>query len=253
MVKGLELFRDHFREYSDCYALIGGTASQLAMEEAGLGFRATKDLDIVLCIEAIDERFLGAFWAFVKAGGYKHQEHDTDARTYYRFQQPSNVAYPYQLELLSRRPEGINVPPGVHLTPIPTDPDLSSLSAILLNDDYYHWVMEGRHNNDGVATVGPQHLIPLKAHAYLDLTARRERGQEVQWSDIKKHRNDVVRLAQLLTPTPIASVPTVARADMRNFLDTHGLNEDDLRNLKVTFATLEEVTRLLETAYALNN
>ena len=33
----------------------------LALEEAGLPFRATKDLDIVLCIEALDKTFVAAF------------------------------------------------------------------------------------------------------------------------------------------------------------------------------------------------
>jgi hypothetical protein len=37
--------------------LIGGTAATLAMEEAGLSFRATKDLDMVLHVEAIDAIF----------------------------------------------------------------------------------------------------------------------------------------------------------------------------------------------------
>lgn len=55
MVKGLELFKNHFRSYADRYILIGGTACDLAMREAGLDFRATKDLDIVLCVEALDD------------------------------------------------------------------------------------------------------------------------------------------------------------------------------------------------------
>jgi predicted nucleotidyltransferase len=68
MVKGLEVFRDYFREYSDRSILIGGTACDLAMEEAGVAFRATQDLDIVLCVEALDKEFVKAFWAFVRAG-----------------------------------------------------------------------------------------------------------------------------------------------------------------------------------------
>ena len=44
MVTGLELFKEHFRPYADNYVLIGGTACELALEEAGLPFRATKDL-----------------------------------------------------------------------------------------------------------------------------------------------------------------------------------------------------------------
>lgn len=52
MIKGLDVFRRHFEHYTDRYVLIGGVAATLAMEEAGLDFRATKDaltLDVVRC------------------------------------------------------------------------------------------------------------------------------------------------------------------------------------------------------------
>jgi len=54
MVRGLNLFRQFFAAHANQYVLIGGTAATLAMEEAGLAFRATKDLDVVLHIEALD-------------------------------------------------------------------------------------------------------------------------------------------------------------------------------------------------------
>ena len=57
MVRGLAIFRSWFRDYADQYILIGGTAATLAMEEAGLEFRATKDLDIVLHVEALTPEF----------------------------------------------------------------------------------------------------------------------------------------------------------------------------------------------------
>ena len=73
MVKGLEVFREHFRNYADRYVLIGGAACDIAMTGAGLAFRATKDLDIVLYVEALDTAFVQAFWEFVRAGGYEVQ------------------------------------------------------------------------------------------------------------------------------------------------------------------------------------
>jgi hypothetical protein len=62
VVKGLDVFQKHFARYTDQYVLIGGTAATLAMEEAGLEFRATKDLDIVLHIEVLNAEFATAFW-----------------------------------------------------------------------------------------------------------------------------------------------------------------------------------------------
>ena len=46
-MRGLNKFRKQFRAHSSQYLLIGGAACDLLMEEAGLEFRATKDLDIV--------------------------------------------------------------------------------------------------------------------------------------------------------------------------------------------------------------
>lgn len=57
MVRGLDIFRRHFADFTDRYVLIGGVAATLAMEEVGLNFRATKDLDLVLIVEALDVRF----------------------------------------------------------------------------------------------------------------------------------------------------------------------------------------------------
>jgi hypothetical protein len=44
------------------------------MEQAGLEFRATKDLDIVLHIEVLNPAFGTAFWDFVETGGYGIRE-----------------------------------------------------------------------------------------------------------------------------------------------------------------------------------
>lgn len=42
MVKGLDVFRKHFKDFQQSYVLIGGVACYLNMEEAGLDFRATR-------------------------------------------------------------------------------------------------------------------------------------------------------------------------------------------------------------------
>lgn len=58
MVKGLDVFQNWFADHADQYVLIGGTAASLTMEDAGLDFRATKDLDIVLHVEALTPQSL---------------------------------------------------------------------------------------------------------------------------------------------------------------------------------------------------
>ena len=74
MVKGLDVFQERFAAHSDQFILIGGTAATLAMEQAGLDFRATKDLDIVLHIEALTPAFGTTFWTFIETGGYEIRE-----------------------------------------------------------------------------------------------------------------------------------------------------------------------------------
>lgn len=44
------------------------------MDEIGAPFRATKDLDMVLIIEALDTSFVNTFWQFIEDGGYEHRE-----------------------------------------------------------------------------------------------------------------------------------------------------------------------------------
>lgn len=85
MVRGIERFKTHFAPFADRYVLIGGTACSLVMEDVGLEFRATKDLDIVLCVEALDSDFVTAFWEFIREGKYKVQEKSTGQKQFYRF------------------------------------------------------------------------------------------------------------------------------------------------------------------------
>ena len=134
MVKGLDVFREHFRQYSNQYVLIGGTACDLAMDDAGVSFRATKDLDIVLCVEALDKAFVQAFWQFVKAGKYEVWKTTDGDKKFFRFEDPQDPTYPAMLELFSRKPNLLTpLADGSHLTPIPMEQQVSSLSAILLS------------------------------------------------------------------------------------------------------------------------
>jgi hypothetical protein len=140
MVMGLQLFKDYFKEHTSKFILIGGTACDLVMEEADLAFRLTKDLDIVLCVEVIDEAFVNALWKFIRTGKYHNQQQSTGNRQFYRFKKPETEGYPFELEFFSRKPDILTLKDGSHLTPIPTDAEVSSLSAILLDDTYYEFI-----------------------------------------------------------------------------------------------------------------
>jgi len=231
MIRGLDYFREYFKEFQDSYVLIGGVACYLALDEAGLDFRATKDLDIVLCAEAMDVAFVSKFWEFVKEGAYEHQEKSTGDKQFYRFNSPANKEFPFMLELFSRKPEQLKFEGDGHLTPIPMDDDVSSLSAILLNKDYYQCINEGKMIIDSISILGPNYILPFKARAWLDLTARKKAGEKVDSKNIKKHRNDIFRIFPLLSPNQTVVVVESIKSDLRQFIGAveqeQGINMKD--------------------------
>lgn len=253
MVRGLDVFREHFAGHADQFVLIGGTAATLAMEEAGLEFRATKDLDIVLHIEALTPSFGEVFWNFVEAGGYEiRQASDTGKPVFYRFQKPADERFPVMLELFCRAPEGIKLAEGSRLTPIPVDEAVASLSAILLDDAYYEFIVAGRREVDGLPWVGEDRLIPLKASAWLDLGERQAKGEPVDSKNIRKHANDVLRLSQLLAPDVRFEVAPRIEQDLNRFLDGIEANRTfDPKSLGINSSVAEMVQRIAQ-AYGLN-
>ena len=249
MVKGLDLFRNRFRALADRYVLIGGTACELILDEAGLRFRATKDLDIVLCVESLDEAFGKAFWEFINAGGYQIRESAEGKGCFHRFQKPANEAYPAMLELFSRAPDVLPISEGSHLTRISVGEDISSLSAILLDADYYGWIQAGKRMIGDLPIVGPAHLIPLKARAWLDLRARKEAGEEVDSRAIQKHKNDVFRLFQVIDPESDVNPSRRIADDMGSFLDQVAVEGVDLKALGLRTTSFETVMARLRKLY----
>ena len=254
MVKGLDYFREYFKDFQDSYTLIGGVACDLAMAEAGIDFRATKDLDIVLCTEVLDSAFVAKFWEFVKEGGYEHKEKSTGDKQFYRFNKPSNPEFPFMLELFSRKPDELILEDDSELTPIPVDEDVSSLSAILLDDDYYQCIEDGRLIIDGVSILGPEYILPFKAKAWLDLSNRKAAGKAVDSKQIKKHRNDVFRVFVLLSPEQRVDVADGVKNDMQTFIDAMPNEQGlDINNFGINNSSLDDVLQNLMIIYMLGS
>lgn len=230
---GLEIFRQFFADFAGQYVLIGGTANFLAMEAAGLDARATKDLDIVLLAEALTPEFGRAFWQFVDEGGYALQQEGTAPRKFYRFSKPTNPAFPEMLELFSRVPDGLSYTPPRSLTPIPFDESVSSLSAILLDDAYYALLHQGTVQLNGLAWANETVLIPLKMHAWLDLSDRKLNGEAIDERNIRKHFNDVLRLSRILLADARVDLPDSVKADVMRFISEAQLQPDHVASLKL--------------------
>ena len=111
--------------------------------------------------------------------------------------------------------------------PLHIDDEVSSLSAILLNDDYYHFLLDGRTVTDGISILDAGHIIPLKMKAWLDLKGKKAQGFHVNSRDIRKHRLDVFRLFPLIREDLRISVPTSVGVDIQNFIAQ--IRETDIR------------------------
>lgn len=254
MVMGLDLFKKHFREYQDQYVLIGGTASTVVMEEAGLDFRATKDLDIVLCIEVFNADFAGAFWDFVNKGKYSNKQYSTGKRLFYRFHTPEEPGYPFMLELFSRIPDFLHIDSEKnHLTPIPVEDEISSLSAILLESEYYDFIHDNKIIVNNLPVIGPEILIPLKARAWIDLTHRKNAGEKIDSRNIRKQKNDILRLFPLIPGEAVIHTPDEIKGHVAEFLD--GLSKDkqlQLKSLGIRSLSVEEIVARIKAVYGID-
>jgi len=246
MVEGVDVFRDYFKGYEDCYILIGGAASDLWMGDLGLSFRATKDLDIVLVVDKLSLDFFECFWGFIKEAGYGEIQQSSRNQKFYRFINPENNKYPFMIELLSRNL--LDLPDGVHLTPIPSGGDISSLSAILLDDVYYEYIVNSRIIINGISSIPAYCIIPLKAQAFLDLSKRKAGGDKsVKSADIKKHRNDIFRLYLTMIPDDRFELPAQIQSDMAEFMTYFPAESRDWKAIEsaVGGTGLPEITEVL--------
>ena len=267
MVRGIEIFRDHFAGNEDQYVIIGGAACDLLFGKAGLPFRATKDIDMVLCVEVVDAAFGEKFKAFLDAGGYQARERGGGKKEFYRFHKPTDANFPYMIELFSRRPDNAfillywqpflarftpqTLPENSGIIRVAVDDDLVSLSAILLDDGYYQALQSAKRMVDGVPVLDETVLIPFKARAFLNLTDEAAKGEKVDQKNIRKHRNDVFRLLQLLPEEAKVEMPEQIRNDLRKFLDVIGKDQTlDPKAFDVQMSR-EEGMDLLRSAYGL--
>ena len=156
------------------------------------------------------------------------------------------------LELFSRVPDSLSLADDSHLTPIPTDKDVSSLSAILLSDDYYRFLHAGKKELDGLSFVGPEHLVPLKARAWLDLSERKSRGESVDSKSIKKHRNDVFRLYPILSPDFDGEIPYSVKNDLKKFISRMEMEKIDFKSLGLGATDLIAVVADIRRIYNLD-
>ncbi len=219
MIKGLDHFTNYFADNADDFVVIGGVAAHEIMGMAGLEFRATKNIDLVI-IARPAAAFCQKLVAYIEAGRYEVRQSKEGKPAYYRFMKPKESGYPVQIEIFSRRPEDLVLRDDQHIIPITETSAGADLSAILLEDDYFELIKSTMQRIKGLPIASTEAVMALKSRAFNDLNDRKAAGDtSVSNDEIKKHRNDILRLSQALSQQAKIQLSGLPKAHMSRFLD----------------------------------
>lgn len=236
MVNGIAIFRDRFRQFPGDLTLIGGAACDEWFTAQGLEFRATGDLDIVVMVEKLKPAFITAMRVFVAEGEYQISERSKGVPILYRFSKPARGDFPSKLELCSRNHQNFELAEGQNAIPVSTGLGKHSLSALLLDDDYYHLIQSHHDMRDGLWVANVTSLIPLKAHAWLNLTKAKSEGETIDSKNILKHRGDVFRLAGTLPGDPGPELSGRITRDLVSFLGAFPANSPEWNAIQASIS-----------------
>lgn len=190
--RGLEHFSEFFKDFDDNYVIIGGGAAAAYLDDEGLEFRATKDIDMVLFTN--DSNDLNKkISEYIELGKYETKERTDDSPRYYRFSKPENKAFPEIVEIFAKVDSDIELREGQYIIPVQNDEE-AKLSAILLDEEYFNLIKNNATKSEsGYSIINPYANICLKARAYRELKDRNEESKKV-----RKHLTDVLRLTPVL-------------------------------------------------------
>ena len=93
------------------------------------------------------------------------------------------------------------------------------------------------------------YLIPFKAKAWMDLTNRKAAGEHVDSKNIKKHKNDVFRLTELIDPTVKITAPQGVYTDVQEFVQRMQNESVDLKQLGLIGRTKDQILDELKDLY----
>lgn len=216
-----------------------------------MGSRTTPDYDMVLT-EKRDSDFIKTFLQFIEDGQYSPQSLDEKGKLY-RFV-TKNKKYPKMIELFSNKPL-FSLHGTGRTTPLPYDNEMS-LSALILNEDYYELLMKGKVLIDGYSVLSEKYLIAFKAKAWLDLSRRKALGDRVDSKNVKKHLNDIARLAGALSNVDPIRLSRTVQKDMDEFLEEVSIHSSEIpdhsQNKEIALQR-EEVIAILQRLFQQSN
>ena len=222
IVYGLERFAEVFALYKEQFVIIGGAACRAELMESPIKPRRTEDIDMVLVLEHLDKDFISTFWSFIKDGQYKCGTRKSDEGVkyvLYSFEE-GREGFPLKVELLSRPVDGLGTPEEHHIERIDLGEETSYISAIILEPDYYNYLISNTDPVKGLRFASPSALVCLKTLAYMNLHDDKQKGIHVNEKDYKKHRRDVIMAAASLKVGDEFVVPATIRKKISEFIET---------------------------------
>lgn len=257
MVKGLDVFKEHFRGLESNYTIIGGTACDCWISGENLKPRGTNDIDLLIVLEEYNPMFNQKLWEFINLAGYASLIKEMKEQNFYRFEKPQNVVYPSQLEFMCRDPKIIQVPEGKNITALNPGEDFSHLSVMIMNDEYYRFTLQHSELLDGAHIAGIGALICLKALAFLNLTQSKSEGRSVDSRDISKHKNDVFRLGAILRGDTKYSLPEQIANDLGEFIRCMEEEKPDIRQMLkamgINDLSIDDILTAIKSSFGLNS
>lgn len=205
----------------------------------------------MIVAEALTKEFVKAFWTYIKDGGYSFIRKSDGKRNFYRFEQPKNKLFPLLIEILSTKDISVDSVNFKSIGRMKVQDEIVSLSAILLDKDYYEFIHDNRTQINGISTIPLECLLPLKVKAYLNLREAKLKDTSVRTSEVNKHKNDVIRLENNLSRLDNRVYPKCVRTDVKKFCLMMEEENLDLRSLGIKGRSIAEILNNLMKTYCI--
>lgn len=242
---GLNHFQDYCKDLDDHYVVVGGFATLMLLDsELENHGKATFDIDLVL-LTTNSMEMTQRIKEYVKEGEYKIQISSKEQYQYYRFIEPQKNNFAKEIELFASNENSLELEDGQRVIPIDAGVGLYSLSAIMLDLEYFEMIKNNVEKKHRAPCTNVQATIMLKMSAFYDLKKR----DDSKW---KKHRRDILKLALLLTGEEKIQLVGRMEQDFDTFME-HLENDIDKKILKSIVDKLpvekEQVIEILQKVF----
>lgn len=189
---GLSHFQNYCKDFDEHYVVVGGFATIMLLDRELEGHgKATYDIDLVL-LTSNNLAMTQKIKQYITEGKYTIQKGAKEQYQYYRFVKPEVENFAKEIELFASNENDLDLDENQRIIPIDPEEGLYSLSAIMLDPEYFAMIKQNVEKSTLAPCTNTQATIMLKMSAFYDL---QERGDD----KYKKHRRDILKLALLLT------------------------------------------------------